>query len=239
MLRLVADEIPWDVSADSVTIESASSSESIPTRNVLWAAGVAASPLARRLAMATKQEVDKAGRIPVTSRLTVADCDNIFAIGDLAAAHDENNELLPGVAPVAIQQGKYVADVIKQRIVGNVTCDAFRYRDLGSMATIGRAAAIAKIGRFRFHGLFAWILWLVVHLVQIMEVPNRLLILIQWAWNYLTFNRASRIITGTHAQLSLASVQDSDQPEEPMRGRDQEHLVEPEGQRPAVIESTA
>jgi NADH dehydrogenase FAD-containing subunit len=117
---------------------------------------------------------------------------------------DRNNyhlfqPLLYQVGPggLAIQQGKYVADAIKRKAIGKEPRGPFRYRDLGSMATIGRAAAVAQIGRLKFRGLIAWILWLAVHLIQIIQVPNRLLILIQWAWNYLTFNRSARIITGT------------------------------------------
>ena len=152
--------------------------------------------------------------------------------------HDENDELLPGVAPVAIQQGKYVAALIKRRLNGKAIGKPFKYRDLGSMATIGRAAAIAKIGRFKFHGFFAWILWLFVHLVQIMEFPNRLLILIQWAWNYLTFNCA-RIITGSDTQPPSPRRKTQVKRKIRKAGTDREQLGKPEDHLPLVIQSTA
>ncbi len=186
-----------ELSAGRVVIKSETREESIDATTVLWAAGVAASPLAKVLAQASNQQLDRSGHIPVTATLNVAGHDNIFVIGDMAVVRDSDGEALPGVAPVAIQQGQYVAKVIRSAATGTAAPKPFRYRDLGSMATIGRAAAIAKIGRFECSGLLAWILWLAVHLVQIMQVPNRLLILIQWAWNYFTFNRAARIITGS------------------------------------------
>ncbi|MFG0334325.1 MAG: NAD(P)/FAD-dependent oxidoreductase, partial [Maioricimonas sp. JB049] len=120
----------------------------------------------------------------------------LFVIGDLAHCPDKDGKPLPGLAPVAIQQGGYVADVIVNRLKGKAAPPPFTYRDHGSMAVIGRYAAIARVGRFEFAGLFAWLLWLMLHLMEITLFQNRLLVLIQWGWTYIFRSRSARLITG-------------------------------------------
>jgi len=183
------------VDAAAVTIEAEGATEVIPTRTVLWAAGVQASPLGRALCAQAGCETDRIGRVIVNPDLTVPSHDEVFVIGDLAHLAQPDGKPLPGVAPVAMQQGKYVAKAIRARLAGRPVA-AFHYRDKGSMATIGRAAAVAQIGPLRLGGYPAWLAWLFVHLLYIVEFDNRLLILVQWAWNYFTRNRGARLITG-------------------------------------------
>ena len=185
-----------DVTKDHVRISSCEGEATIATRTVLWAAGVKANPLGQIIATACGVQADRAGRVPVSPQLTVGTEDNVFVIGDLATCPDASGKPLPGLAPVAMQQGVYVARSIAARMAGQPLSVPFQYIDRGSMATIGRAAAVAEIGKRQFCGFFAWILWLLVHLMQIVQFQNRVLILMQWGWLYLTFNRSSRIITG-------------------------------------------
>jgi NADH dehydrogenase len=168
----------------------------------LWAAGVAASPLGKKLGA----PMDRAGRVTVQADLSLPGHPEIFVIGDLAAAKDEHGRPLPGVAPVAIQQGKYVAKVIRQEVErpdryrgdGSLnTRPAFHYWDKGSLATIGRAAAVAQFGKIHISGFIAWLSWLFVHIFFLIGFRNRLLVFIQWAWSYVTYERGARLITGS------------------------------------------
>lgn len=183
------------IDADSVTLEFDQRKEVIATENVFWAAGVSASPLGKALGKATGIEIDHAGRVPVLPDLTVAGHPEIFVIGDLAHCTGANGELLPGVAQVALQQGKYVARAILTRL-DQASPPPFRYHDRGSMATIGKSVAVLEVGRLKLFGFFAWIAWLFVHLMNLVQFENRLLVLFQWSWNYFTWNRTARIITG-------------------------------------------
>lgn len=189
------DAIVTDIQPDAVIIRHGARSESIPTRTVLWAAGVQASPLGRILASATGAEVDQAGRVVVAPDLSLPGHPEIFVIGDLAHFSHQTGKPLPGVAPVAMQQGRYVADLLQSRLRGD-TVPPFRYRDRGSMAAIGRGAAVADLGGLCFSGFFAWLAWLFIHLIHLVQFNNRLLVLTQWAWKYLTRSRAARLITG-------------------------------------------
>jgi NADH dehydrogenase len=163
----------------------------IEASTVLWAAGVAASPVGRSLGV----EVDRAGRVVVGPDLTVPGVEDIYVIGDLAHV-EQDGQLLPGVAQVAMQQGVHAVENILRRF-GNQPLREFRYRDLGNLATIGRHAAIADFGgRWRFSGAFAWWLWLFVHILKLTGFRNRLAVLIQWAWAYLTHQRGIRLISG-------------------------------------------
>jgi NADH dehydrogenase len=165
--------------------------ERIEASTVLWAAGVAASPLGRSLGA----EVDRAGRVLVRPDLTVPGAEDIYVIGDLAH-FQQDGQLLPGVAQVAMQQGAHAVENILRHF-GNQPLREFRYHDLGSLATIGRHAAIADFGgRWRFTGAFAWWLWLFVHILKLTGFRNRLAVLIQWAWAYVTHQRGIRLITG-------------------------------------------
>jgi NADH dehydrogenase len=159
---------------------------------ILWAAGVAASPLGRKLGVA----VDRAGRVLVRTDLSIPDYKDVFVIGDLAALHDENGKMLPGVAPVAIQQGDWVAKNIARDLEHQPRRD-FHYFDKGSLATIGRAAAVAQFGKLELSGYFAWLAWLFIHILFLIGFRNRLLVMIQWAWSYLTYERGARLITGS------------------------------------------
>ena len=199
LIRLGVRTIPGafvtDIAPDAVTVRLGPRTERIRTHTVLWAAGVQASPLGRVLAGRTGAPLDRLGRVRVNPDLSVPGHPEIFVIGDLAHCPDEAGNPLPGVAPVAMQQGRYVARLIQARLK-NAALPPFRYRDRGSLATIGRAAGVAHLGRLRFSGYFAWLLWLFVHLMYLVEFENRLLVLIEWAYNYITRNRGARLITG-------------------------------------------
>ena len=166
---------------------------------IIWAAGVAASPLGKKLGAPT----DRAGRVLVQPDLSLPGHPEIFVIGDLATLKDKNGKLLPGVAPTAIQQGRYVAKLIRREIESadspakKPSRKPFHYWDKGSLATIGRAAAIAEFGKIHISGFIAWLSWLFVHIFFLIGFRNRLLVLIQWAWSYFTYERSARLITGS------------------------------------------
>ena len=164
--------------------------EQIRSRAVIWAAGVAASPLARSLGV----PLDHAGRVPVEPDLSVPGRPEVFAIGDLCALRDATGALLPGLAPVAMQQGRAAADNAWRHLSGQPT-RPFAYRDKGSMATIGRGAAVAVVGDVHLSGTLAWLAWLFVHIMYLVGFRNRLLVLIEWAWAYVTWQRGARLIT--------------------------------------------
>jgi NADH:ubiquinone reductase (H+-translocating) len=195
----------------SVTVKRGASLERIPCRTVIWAAGVQASFLGQVLAKATGVKLDGAGRMMVEPDLTLADYPEIFVIGDLANYSHQTGKPLPGVAPVAMQQGRYVGRILENRIAGKSVAP-FHYRDRGSMAIIGRASAVAHIGRFQFSGFIAWLMWLFVHLVQLVEFENKILVLVQWGWYYFSRNRAARLITGD--ELPVLTAQQHDLAEE-------------------------
>ena len=184
------------IDQEGLSVQTPGGDERITTRTVIWAAGVRASDMGKTLAARTGAELDRSGRVHVTPHLTIPQQDAIFVIGDLAHAVDEQNKPLPGVAPVAIQEAQYIARVITSRLQGQ-NAPEFHYRDKGSMATIGRSNAVAMVGRFRYSGMLAWLTWLFVHLMYIVTFENRLLIMLQWAWSYMTFDRTARLITGT------------------------------------------
>jgi NADH dehydrogenase len=183
-----------------VTVQRGSRAEHIAARTVLWAAGVQASPLGRVLAERAGATLDRAGRVMVEPDLTVAGHPEILVLGDLANFSHQTGKPLPGVAPVAMQEGRYAAELIRGRLRGE-THSPFHYRDKGSLATIGRAAAVADFGRIHIHGMAAWLTWLFIHLLYLVEFDNRLLVAIQWAYNYFTRNRGARLITGREQAL--------------------------------------
>jgi NADH:ubiquinone reductase (H+-translocating) len=182
------------IDEDGVIIRTGEHDERIAARTVLWAAGVDASPLAALLARATGAAIDRNGRLVVQADLSLPGHSEIFAIGDMVHV-EQDGALLPGIAPVAMSQGRYVARCIAARVAG-AAAPPYRYFDKGQMATIGRSAAVADLRLVRFSGLLAWLAWLFIHLMYLVEFENRVLVLVQWAWNYITRNRGARLITG-------------------------------------------
>ncbi len=193
-----------DIDAEGVTTETdRGHTERYPARTVVWAAGVAASTLAARLGEATGAEVDHTGRVTVEPDLTLPGHPEVFALGDMVRVRDRDGlpTTLPGVAPVAMQQGRYVARVVRDRLGGR-TAEAFRYRDKGNLATIGRAAAVADIRGVRLSGFLAWATWLVVHLWYLVGFQNRVLVLVRWSFSFVTHGRGARIIAETSSTPS-------------------------------------
>jgi NADH dehydrogenase len=168
--------------------------ERIPAAVILWGAGVSASPLGRMLGAST----DRAGRVLVGPDLSVRDHPEVFVAGDLAAAkiadNANNNRWVPGVAPAAIQMGRFVARQIKRSVEGKPR-EEFVYWDKGSVATIGRSRAVADLGRLHISGYFAWLAWLFIHILFLIGFRNRLLVLAEWAWAYITYKSSARLIT--------------------------------------------
>jgi NADH dehydrogenase len=182
------------IDEQGVTVKEHDTVAKIPARTVLWAAGVQASPIGKLLSDRLGLTLDHAGRVPVAPDLSIAGHPEILVIGDLAAFLQDGKQV-PGVAPTAIQQGHYAAKLITHRLRNEKT-KPFRYLDKGSLATIGRNQAVADIGPFQFSGILAWLAWLFIHLLYIVEFENRLLIVVQWAYDYFTHNRGARLITG-------------------------------------------
>lgn len=168
--------------------------ERIEARTVLWAAGVSGSPLGAKLAEKTAATLDRMGRVHVGPDLTVPGHPEIFVIGDLACIPGKDGNPLPGLAPVATQGGRYAARVIAKRLGGESPPPPFSYFDKGTMAVIGRHAAVADIGPFHFGGMLAWLLWLFIHLMLLVNFESRLVVFIRWAFSYFTYSRGSRVL---------------------------------------------
>ena len=177
-----------DITADGYVLGDAF----VPAKTVVWAAGVAASPLGAMLGV----PLDRAGRVQVQPDLGVPGHPDIFVAGDLAALMQANGKPVPGVAPAAKQMGRYVAHVIRARLAGAAPPPPFAYRDFGNLATIGRMAAVVDLGKLRFSGLLAWWFWLVMHVFFLIGFRNRLVVLLNWWWAYWSYQRAARIILG-------------------------------------------
>ena len=184
-----------DIQAHGVTLREGERTEHIATRTVLWAAGVLASPLGRILSEEAGAKLDKAGRVVVEPDMTIAGHPEVFVIGDLANFSHQTGKPMPGVAQPAIQQGHYAAKLIRARFKGKML-PPFHYFDKGNLATIGRGAAVADLSWLRLSGWPAWLIWVFIHLVYIIQFQNRVLVMMQWAWLYLTFDRSARLITG-------------------------------------------
>jgi NADH dehydrogenase len=188
-----------DVRADAVVLEDGGGSRSeVATHTVVWAAGVTASPLARLLGEAARAEVDHAGRLTVAADLSLQGHPEVLALGDMVRVLDAGTGepvTYPGLAPVAMQQGRYAARVIAARIAGKPAPAPFRYRDKGTLATIGRARAVADIKGLRFSGFLAWITWLFVHIFYLIGFENRVIVILRWSVSYFTRGRGSRLIT--------------------------------------------
>jgi NADH dehydrogenase len=204
------------IDAEGVNLAGPAGARRIASRTVLWAAGVAASPFGRVLAEKTGCELDRKGRVVVRPDLTIEGHPEIFVIGDLALASTPNGDALPGIAPVAMQQGSYVSKAIMRRLAGRAV-EPFRYRNRGNLATIGRAAAVADLGPLQFNGLPAWVAWLFVHLMYLVGFQNRVLVLVQWAFHYFTHNRGARLITQDHSLLPERQPTAPDRHQKPAR----------------------
>jgi NADH:ubiquinone reductase (H+-translocating) len=180
-----------------VTMDATKELRVVDTQTVLWAAGVKASPLGKMLAeQIPGTECDRGGRVTVAADCTLPGRPDVFLIGDMAAFKQADGKPLPGLAPVAMQQGSFVANTITGRLRGEAVPAAFRYWDKGSMATIGRAKAVAETHGLKLSGFIAWLAWLFIHILYLARFENRFLVLFQWTFNYVTRNRAARLITG-------------------------------------------
>jgi len=185
-VEVVTGKAVTKVTADAVWLGA----DQIRTRTVLWAAGVAGSPLARSLGL----PLDRAGRIAVDPDLSIPTHPEVFVIGDMSLSRDPSGAPHPGLAPVAMQQGKLAAANVLRRLQGEPT-RPFRYRDRGTIATIGRAKAVAVVGGVKLSGLMAWLTWVFVHIMYLIGFRNRFLVLFEWAWAYVTWQRGARLIT--------------------------------------------
>ncbi len=212
-ITLLLDHTLVDVQPDSVELRSGDGTSSrVPTRTVVWAAGVTASPLARMLADASGGEVDRAGRLTVEPDLTLPGHREVIALGDMVRVRDASSgepQALPGLAPVAMQEGRHAGRSLT-RVLANPSAATsgapFCYHDKGTLATIGRARAVADIGGLQLSGLVAWLTWLLVHLFYLIGFENRLLVLLQWSYSFFTHGRGSRLITeaaGTRAETPV------------------------------------
>jgi NADH dehydrogenase len=197
-----------NIENDIVTFKHDGELIEIASKTILWAAGVQGSALGRILAERTDVECDHAGRVIVEPNLTIKGYKNIFVIGDLANFSHQNGKPLPGVAPVAKQQGEYVGGLIQLRLQGH-TLPEFHYTDVGSLAMIGQNLAVVDLGFIKLTGFLAWVFWLVIHIYFLIEFDTKLVVVIQWAWNYITRNRRSRLITGKEAFLDPQTVNNS------------------------------
>jgi len=198
------------VDGDGVTLDDGGEAELVSSRTVVWAAGVTASSLASRLGELTGAERDSAGRVTVERDLTLPGHPEVFALGDMVRVRgaDGVSVVLPGVAPVAMQQGRYAAKVVRARLRDRET-PPFRYRDKGNLATIGRLAAVADIKGLRLSGLIAWTTWLVVHLWYLIGFQNRILVLIRWSFSFATHGRGARLITEAVVETGARQPQSS------------------------------
>ena len=184
------------INEKGLTIESEQGADSIAAKTVIWAGGITASTLGRFLASRTNAETDKGGRVKVKPDLTIPNYPDIYVIGDLASATDEKGKSLPGLAQVAMQGGQYAATVILRKVKGQRELPPFHYFDKGSLAVIGRASAVADIFGAQLSGLIAWLVWVFIHLMYLVNFQSRVLVFIQWAIQDLTFSRGARLITG-------------------------------------------
>jgi NADH dehydrogenase len=185
------------VDEEGLTIEADKRTDSIAAKTVVWAGGIAASPLGKTLASRTHTETDKGGRVKVNPDLTIPNYPDIYVIGDLASAMDRKGKLLPGLAQVAMQGGAYAAKGILRKVKGQSELPPFRYFDKGSLAVIGRAAAVADVFGTHLSGFIAWLVWVFIHLMFLVTFQSRVLVFIQWAIQNLTSSRGARLITGT------------------------------------------
>ncbi len=195
-VTILTKSLVTNIDGGVVTIKQGDQTSQIATKTILWAAGVKASPVSKVLAERTGVQLDRVGRVMVEPNLTVKDYPDIFVIGDLANYSHQDSKPLPGVAPVAMQEGEYVAQLIQQRLKGCENAFPFRYVDVGSLAVIGRNYAVVDLGLVKLSGFLAWLTWVFVHIYYLIEFDNKLVVMIQWAWSYFTRKGGARLITG-------------------------------------------
>jgi NADH:ubiquinone reductase (H+-translocating) len=196
-----------NITEEGVTYLDGEETIQVPSKTVLWAAGVKASPMGALLAEETGAQLDRVGRVMVEADLSIPNHPEIFVVGDLAHFAHQGENPLPGVGAVALQEGEYLAESIAQRLQGE-TVKPFRYIDLGSMAVIGQHEAVVDMGFVKFSGFFAWIAWLIIHIYFLIDGDRKLTVTIQWIWNYFTRDQGSRLITDTAAAKSLQLEQE-------------------------------
>jgi len=197
-----------DITADHVLVKPDGGKADpypIDTATVVWGAGVKGNPLGKLVSIAAGIEPDRSGRVAVNADCTVGNHPNVYVVGDLALFKGPDGKPLPGMAPVAMQQGQYVAAAIVRRVKGESPAGHFKYWDKGAMATIGRAQAVGESMGFRFSGYIAWLGWLFIHIMYLARFENRVLVMFQWFWSYLTRNRAARLITGERSTDARSS----------------------------------
>lgn len=214
---------------DIVTMKQGDEVKQIAAKTVLWAAGVKASPLGKALHSSTCAEIDRAGRVIVEPNLSIPGHDNIFVVGDLAhfAHQNENGRPLPAVAPVAMQEGEYVAKLIQKRLNGK-TLPPFNYVDHGSLAVIGQNHAVVDLGFIKLKGFLAWLFWLLVHIYYLIEFDNKLVVMTQWIWNYFSGNRGARLITQDEILQDLRSRGVSEESSQSTKASKQSIVIEKE-----------
>ncbi|HEY9761019.1 MAG TPA: NAD(P)/FAD-dependent oxidoreductase [Trichocoleus sp.] len=193
------------IEGDQVVVKRGDQEETLRARTVLWAAGVRASKMGELLAKKTGAQLDRAGRVIVSSDLSVPDYPNVFVVGDLAHLANDEGRPLPGIAPVAMQEGQFVAKLIQARLKER-PLPTFQYKDNGNLAVIGRNAAVVNMGNMKLSGFPAWVLWLFVHIYFLIEFDNKLIVMTQWAWNYITHHQGARLITGRDVEKVKASL---------------------------------
>ncbi|MEH1765502.1 MAG: NAD(P)/FAD-dependent oxidoreductase [Nostoc sp.] len=197
-----------NIEGNIVTFKQGDELTEITSKTILWAAGVKGSPMGKALAKSTGVECDRSGRVIVEPDLSIKGYNNIFVVGDLGNFSHQNGKPLPGVAPVAKQQGEYVAKLIKRRLQGE-TLPQFRYNDVGTLAMIGQNLAVVDLGLVKLQGFIAWLFWLVIHIYFLIEFDTKVVVAIQWGWNYITRNRRSRLITGRDGFVEGKTVKNS------------------------------
>ena len=203
-VQVIKDAMVNRISGDGVEYKQGGKEITSNARTVLWAGGVTTTAFGREVAKRTKAETDRSGKIKVLPDLTLPNYPNIFVTGDLALALDEQGKPLPGVAQVAIQEGHYAGKTILARLKGKKESKPFHYFNKGDMTVIGRAAAVANIFGLHISGVIAWMVWLFIHLMYIVQFQSRILVFIQWGFEYLTFSRGARLITGDGVEKPLS-----------------------------------
>ncbi len=191
------------IDQNGVTLETSTGEQHVASHTVIWAAGVAVSDFAKTLAHRTNADTDRGGRIKVKGDLTVPNYPDIFVVGDPAFIAQPDGKPLPGVAQVAMQSGAYAAKIIAKRVKGQPEGKPFKYFNKGDIAVIGRAAAVANVFGVHLSGFIAWLVWLFIHLLYIVEFQSRILVAIEWGFLYLSYDRGARLITGKAAEASL------------------------------------